>query len=38
MVYAILIFDQENGSVEFKIKNFKTGEEKIASKQEILNL
>ncbi|MFZ3229733.1 MAG: histidine--tRNA ligase [Pseudobdellovibrio sp.] len=37
-VYAILIFDQDNGSVEFKVKNFKTGDEKAFSKAEILAL
>ncbi len=37
-VFAILIFDQENGLVEYKIKNFKTGEEKEISKQELLKL
>ena len=37
-IFAILIFDQENGSVEYKIKNFKTGEEKEISKQELLQL
>lgn len=33
---AILIFEQENGSFEFKIKDFKSGEEKISSLDEIL--
>lgn len=33
---AILIFEQENGSMEFKIKNFKTGEEKAATRESIL--
>lgn len=37
-VYAILIFDQDDGSVEFKVKNFKTGEEKLTSAVEILDL
>lgn len=37
-VFAILIFDQEDGSLEYKIKNFKTGEEKMSSEDEILNL
>ena len=34
---AILIFEQENGSFEYKQKNFKTGEEKAVSLEEILN-
>lgn len=34
---AILIFEQENGSFEYKIKNFKTGEEKTSSLSEILS-
>ncbi len=37
-VFAILIFDQENGNVEYKIKNFKTGEEKVVTKTHLLNL
>ncbi|OFZ28995.1 MAG: histidine--tRNA ligase [Bdellovibrionales bacterium RIFCSPHIGHO2_01_FULL_40_29] len=37
-VYAILLFDQNDGSIEYKIKNFKTGEEKTATKQDILSL
>ena len=37
-LFAILLFDQENGFVEYKIKNFKTGEEKVLTKAEILNL
>ncbi len=35
---AILIFDQENGSLEYKLKNFKTGEEKIISREEAISL
>lgn len=35
---AILIFEQENGSMEYKIKDFKTGEEKLISKLEITSL
>ena len=37
-VYAILIFDQDDGSVEYKVKNFKTGEEKLATPADIVNL
>ena len=37
-VFAVLIFDQENGSVEYKLKNFTTGEEKPTTKSELLNL
>jgi histidyl-tRNA synthetase len=32
---AILIFDQEDGSLEYKIKYFTTGEEKVISRAEI---
>ena len=32
---AVLIFEQENGQFEYKIKNFTTGEEKICSLDEI---
>ena len=32
---AILIFEQENGQFEYKLKNFTTGEEKICSLDEI---
>jgi histidyl-tRNA synthetase len=35
---AILIFEQEDKSMEFKIKDFKTGEEKVVSEAEILSL
>ncbi len=35
---AVLIFEQESGDMEFKIKNFKTGEETISSRQDVLNL
>lgn len=34
---AVLIFEQENG-MEFKIKNFLTGEEKITTEKEILQM
>lgn len=34
---AILIFEQENGSFEFKIKDFKSGEEKMVSESELLS-
>lgn len=37
-VYAILLFDQDDGSIEMKVKNFKTGEEKPATKEDILKL
>ncbi len=37
-VFAILLFEQENSSVEYKIKNFTTGEEKLTSADEILKL
>lgn len=33
---AILIFEQENGSMEYKVKDFKTGDEKTLSKTETL--
>jgi histidyl-tRNA synthetase len=33
---AILIFQQENGTFEYKIKNFETGEETLAPLQELL--
>lgn len=33
---AILIFEQENGSFEYKLKNFKTGEETVQTIEEIL--
>lgn len=35
--YAVLVFEQEDGTMEYKIKNFKTGEEKPASRREIQN-
>ncbi len=35
---AILIFEQENGEMEFKIKDFKTGEETVVLRENILNL
>lgn len=35
---AILIFEQDDKSMEFKIKDFKTGEEKVVSESEILGL
>ncbi len=35
---AILIFEQENGNLEYKIKNFKTGEEIIASRDDVLKI
>ncbi|MBC7456840.1 MAG: histidine--tRNA ligase [Bdellovibrionaceae bacterium] len=35
---AILIFEQEDKSMEFKIKDFKTGEEKVVSEHDILEL
>ena len=35
---AILIFEQENGLMEYKIKDFKTGEEKIISRAEALHI
>lgn len=35
---AILIFEQEDKSMEFKIKDFKTGEEKVVSESDILGL
>lgn len=35
---AILIFEQENGSMEYKIKNFKTGEEALAAREDVLKL
>ena len=37
-VFAILLFDQENGSIEYKIKNFNTGEEALSSPIKILEL
>ena len=36
-LFAILIFDHENENVEYKIKNFKTGEEKVLTKAELLS-
>lgn len=33
---AILIFDQENGSLEYKIKNFKTGEEILCTREDAI--
>ncbi len=33
---AVLIFEQENGNFEFKIKDFSTGEEKIVAESAIL--
>ena len=33
---ALLIFEQENGSFEFKLKNFKTGEETAGAYDELL--
>lgn len=35
---ALLIFEQENKSMEFKIKDFKTGEEKVISEDEVLEI
>jgi histidyl-tRNA synthetase len=35
---AILIFDQEDGSLEYKIKDFKTGEESISTRDDILKI
>lgn len=35
---AILIFEQENGAMEYKIKNFKTGEESVSNREDILKL
>lgn len=35
---AILIFEQEDKSMEFKIKDFKTGEEKVVSESDIMGL
>lgn len=35
---AVLIFEQDNGSMEFKIKDFTSGEEKIASENDILQI
>ena len=32
---AILIFEQENGDFEYKLKNFKTGEETICTSENI---
>jgi histidyl-tRNA synthetase len=34
---AVLIFEQENGQFEYKLKNFTTGEEKICNLNEIKN-
>jgi histidyl-tRNA synthetase len=34
---AVLIFEQENGQFEYKIKNFTTGEEKICTLDEVKN-
>ncbi|MEQ1723644.1 MAG: histidine--tRNA ligase, partial [Pseudobdellovibrio sp.] len=33
---AILIFEQEDGSFEYKLKNFETGEETLTSLQDLL--
>ena len=33
---AILIFEQENGSFEYKLKNFKTGEEALKTREEVM--
>ncbi|MBC7754366.1 MAG: histidine--tRNA ligase, partial [Moraxellaceae bacterium] len=35
---ALLIFEQDDGAMEFKIKDFKTGEEKVVSEAEALGL
>lgn len=35
---AILLFEQDNGAIEFKLKDFKTGEEKVSSFEECLML
>ncbi len=35
---ALLIFEHEDKSMEFKIKDFKTGEEKVVSESDILAL
>ncbi len=35
---AILIFEQDHGQMEFKIKDFKTGEETLTLAKDILNL
>ena len=35
---AILIFEQDNNQLEFKIKDFKTGEEKVVLEKDLLNL
>lgn len=35
---AILLFEQEDGTIEYKIKNFKTGEEKASSFEECLKV
>jgi len=35
---AVLIFEQENGQMEYKIKNFKTGEEAIVSRDDVLKI
>lgn len=37
-VYAVLLFDQDNGQIEYKLKNFKTGEEKAMTRKELLAL
>ena len=34
---ALLIFEQDNGSMEYKIKDFLSGEEKQIQSNEILN-
>jgi len=35
---TILIFEQENGSFEYKIKDFKTGSESAGSREDMMNL
>ena len=35
---AILIFEQENGNFEYKLKNFATGEELAGSLEQVLNI
>jgi len=37
-VYGVLLFDQDNGSIEIKLKNFVTGEEKVVTVEDILKL
>lgn len=37
-VYAVLLFDQDDGTIEYKIKNFKTGEEKATTPEQILSI